>query len=132
MIPEKFGGMELDITAMMVAAEHFAGDASWSGWQSAHVGIGTLPLLFFGNEQQKRSIAELANVEMLAAYATEPHAILDALAARTRMTFRRMARTTSSTARNAGSPMAEQPISRSSPRWAARSSPPSWWSAPSA
>jgi alkylation response protein AidB-like acyl-CoA dehydrogenase len=52
MIPEKFGGMELDITAMMVAAEHFAGDASWSGWQSAHVGIGTLPLLFFGNEQQ--------------------------------------------------------------------------------
>jgi alkylation response protein AidB-like acyl-CoA dehydrogenase len=86
MIPEKFGGMELDITAMMVAAEHFAGDASWSGWQSAHVGIGTLPLLFFGNEQQKaKYLPKLATAEMLAAYAlTEPHAGSDALAARTR------------------------------------------------
>src|ERR1043166_6925885 len=86
MIPEKFGGMELDLTAMMVAAENFAGDASWSSWQSAHVGIGTLPLLFFGNEQQKRKyLPKLANVEMLSAYAlTEPHAGSDALAARTR------------------------------------------------
>jgi alkylation response protein AidB-like acyl-CoA dehydrogenase len=86
MIPEKFGGMELDLTAMMVAGEHFAGDASWSGWQSAHVGIGTLPLLFFGNERQKsKYLPRLASVEMLAAYAlTEPHAGSDALAARTR------------------------------------------------
>jgi alkylation response protein AidB-like acyl-CoA dehydrogenase len=86
MIPEKFGGMELDITAMMVTAEHFAGDASWSGWQSAHVGIGTLPLLFFGNQRQKaKYLPKLANLEMLAAYAlTEPHAGSDALAARTR------------------------------------------------
>src|SRR5450432_4506381 len=86
MIPEKFGGMELDLTSMMVAGEHFAGDASWSCWQSAHVGIGPLPLLFFGNEQQKRKyLPRLANVEMLAAYAlTEAHAGSDALAARTR------------------------------------------------
>src|SRR5215831_17956555 len=86
MIPEKFGGMELDLTSVMVAAEHFAGDASWSGWQSAHVGIGTLPILFFGNEQQKRKyLPKLANVEMLSAYAlTEPQAGSDALAARTR------------------------------------------------
>ncbi len=86
MIPERFGGMELDLTAMMVAAEHFAGDASWSGWQSAHVGIGTLPILFFGNDRQKEKyLPKLANVEMLAAYAlTEPHAGSDALAARTR------------------------------------------------
>src|SRR5215471_14876440 len=86
MVPEKFGGMELDLTAMMVAGEHFAGDASWSGWQSAHVGIGTLPLLFFGNEQQKsKYLPRLASMEMLAAYAlTEPHAGSDALAARTR------------------------------------------------
>jgi alkylation response protein AidB-like acyl-CoA dehydrogenase len=86
MIPEKFGGMELDLTSMMVAGEHFAGDASWSGWQSAHVGIGTLPLLFFGNDRQHRKyLPKLANLEMLAAYAlTEPHAGSDALAARTR------------------------------------------------
>jgi len=85
-IPEKFGGMELDLTSMMVAAEHFSGDASWSGWQGAHVGIGTLPILFFGNEQQKaKYLPRLANVEMLAAYAlTEPQAGSDALAARTR------------------------------------------------
>ncbi len=86
MIPEKFGGMEMDLTAMMVAAEHFAGDASFSGWISAHVGIGTLPLLFFGNEQQKaKYLPKLASLEMLSAYAlTEPHAGSDALAARTR------------------------------------------------
>ncbi|HTS60760.1 MAG TPA: acyl-CoA dehydrogenase family protein [Candidatus Acidoferrales bacterium] len=85
-IPEKFGGMELGLTAMMVAAEHFSGDASFSGWQGAHVGIGTLPVLFFGNEQQKaKYLPRLANLEMLAAYAlTEPHAGSDALAARTR------------------------------------------------
>jgi len=85
-IPEKFGGMELDLTSMMVAAEHFSGDASWSGWQGAHVGIGTLPILFFGNEQQKaKYLPKLASVEMLAAYAlTEPQAGSDALAARTR------------------------------------------------
>jgi alkylation response protein AidB-like acyl-CoA dehydrogenase len=86
MIPEKFGGMELDFTSMMVAAEHFAGDASLSGWLGAHAGIGTLPILFFGNEQQKaKYLPRLANLEMLAAYAlTEPHAGSDALAARTR------------------------------------------------
>jgi alkylation response protein AidB-like acyl-CoA dehydrogenase len=84
--PERFGGMELDLTAMMVAAEHFAGDASWSGWQGAHAGIGTLPILFFGNEQQKaKYLPKLANLEMLGAYAlTEPQAGSDALAARTR------------------------------------------------
>jgi alkylation response protein AidB-like acyl-CoA dehydrogenase len=86
MIPERYGGMELDFVSMMVAAEHFAKDASWSGWQSAHVGIGTLPVLLFGNEQQQsRYLPKLARMEMLSAYAlTEPHAGSDALAARTR------------------------------------------------
>jgi alkylation response protein AidB-like acyl-CoA dehydrogenase len=86
MTPEKYGGMELDLTSMIVAAEHFAGDASWSGWQGAHAGIGTLPILFFGNEQQKaKYLPKLANLNMLAAYAlSEPQAGSDALAARTR------------------------------------------------
>jgi alkylation response protein AidB-like acyl-CoA dehydrogenase len=85
-IPEKFGGMELDLASLMVAAEHLSGDASYGGWHSAHTGIGTLPVLFFGNEQQKRKyLPKLASVEMLAAYAlTEPHAGSDSLAARTR------------------------------------------------
>jgi alkylation response protein AidB-like acyl-CoA dehydrogenase len=78
--------MELDLASLMVAAEHLSGDASYGGWHSAHTGIGTLPVLFFGNEQQKRKyLPKLASVEMLAAYAlTEPHAGSDSLAARTR------------------------------------------------
>ena len=61
-------------------------DGSYGGWHSAHTGIGTLPIVYFGNEQQKRKyLPKLAKVEMLAAYAlTEPLAGSDALAARTR------------------------------------------------
>jgi alkylation response protein AidB-like acyl-CoA dehydrogenase len=85
-IPERFGGMEMDLTSAMVVAEHLGKDASYAGWQSTHTGIGTLPLVFFGNEEQKRKyLPKLAKVEMLAAYAlTEPLAGSDALAARTR------------------------------------------------
>jgi alkylation response protein AidB-like acyl-CoA dehydrogenase len=85
-IPERFGGMEMDLTSAMVVAEHLGKDGSYAGWQSTHTGIGTLPLLFFGNEHQKRKyLPKLAKVEMLAAYAlTEPLAGSDALAARTR------------------------------------------------
>ena len=85
-IPERFGGMELDLTSAMVVAEHLGKDGSYAGWQSTHTGIGTLPVVFFGNEEQKRKyLPKLAKVEMLAAYAlTEPLAGSDALAARTR------------------------------------------------
>ncbi len=85
-IPEKFGGMELDLASALAAEEHLSGDASYAGWHGAHTGIGTLPLLYFGNEQQKQKyLPKLASVEMLAAYAlTEPHAGSDALAAKTR------------------------------------------------
>jgi butyryl-CoA dehydrogenase len=85
-IPEKFGGMELDLASAMIVAERLAKDGSYSGWHGAHSGIGTLPILFFGNEQQKaKYLPRLAKVELLAAYAlTEPHAGSDALAARTR------------------------------------------------
>jgi len=85
-IPEKFGGMELDLASAMVAAEHLGRDGSYAGWEGAHTGIGTLPILYFGNEQQKqRYLPKLARLEMLAAYAlTEPQAGSDALACRTR------------------------------------------------
>lgn len=85
-IPEKFGGMELDLASALVAEENLSGDASYAGWHGAHTGIGTLPLLYFGTERQKgKYLPKLARVEMLAAYAlTEPHAGSDALAARTR------------------------------------------------
>jgi alkylation response protein AidB-like acyl-CoA dehydrogenase len=85
-IPEAFGGMEMDLSSVMIASEHLARDGSYGSWHSAHTGIGTLPVLFFGTEEQKqRYLPRLANAELLAAYAlTEPLAGSDALAVRTR------------------------------------------------
>ncbi len=85
-IPERFGGMEMDLASVMIASEHLAKDVSYGSWHSAHTGIGTLPILFFGTEEQKQKyLPRLANVELLAAYAlTEPLAGSDALAVRTR------------------------------------------------
>src|ERR1700723_1227803 len=85
-IPEEFGGMEMDLPSLMVAAEHMGRDASYAGWHSAHTGIGTLPIVYFGTpEQKKKYLPRLARMELLAAYAlTEPLAGSDALAARTR------------------------------------------------
>jgi alkylation response protein AidB-like acyl-CoA dehydrogenase len=85
-LPERFGGMEMDLTSMMIVAEGVSKDGSYSGWHGAHTGIGTLPLLMFGNEEQKqRYLPKLATAEMVAAYClSEPQAGSDALAARTR------------------------------------------------
>jgi alkylation response protein AidB-like acyl-CoA dehydrogenase len=85
-IPEEYGGMEMDLASATIVGEHLSGDASYGSWHSAHTGIGSLPVLFFGNEEQKRRyLPRLAKVELLAAYAlTEPLAGSDALAARTR------------------------------------------------
>ena len=85
-IPEEYGGMAMDLPSLMVTAERMGRDGSYGGWHSAHTGIGTLPVVYFGTEQQKRKyLPKLAKVEMLAAYAlTEPLAGSDALAARTR------------------------------------------------
>ena len=85
-IPERFGGMEMDLPSVIIASEHLAKDASYGSWHSAHTGIGTLPILFFGTEEQKRRyLPKLAKVELLAAYAlTEPLAGSDALAVRSR------------------------------------------------
>jgi alkylation response protein AidB-like acyl-CoA dehydrogenase len=85
-VPEAYGGMELDLASAMVAAEHLARDGSYAAWHGAHAGIGTLPIVFFGTEEQKlKYLPKLASVEMVGAYClTEPHAGSDALAARTR------------------------------------------------
>ncbi len=85
-IPEEYGGMAMDLPSLMVTAERMGRDGSYGGWHSAHTGIGTLPVVYFGNEQQKQKyLPKLARVEMLAAYAlTEPLAGSDALSARTR------------------------------------------------
>src|SRR5258706_11215454 len=85
-LPEKFGGMEMDLTSMMIVAEGVSREGSYSAWHGAHTGIGTLHLLMFGNDEQKqRYLPKLASAEMVAAYClSEPQAGSDALAARTR------------------------------------------------
>jgi alkylation response protein AidB-like acyl-CoA dehydrogenase len=85
-VPEAYGGMEMDLVSAMIVAEGLARDGSYAGWHGAHAGIGTLPLLLFGTEQQKQKyLPRLCSADLIGAYAlTEPHAGSDALAARTR------------------------------------------------
>ena len=84
--PERYGGMELDLTSAMVVAESVGRDGSYAGWHGAHAGIGTLPVLLFGTEDQKnRYLPKLSTAELIGAYClSEAHAGSDALAARTR------------------------------------------------
>jgi alkylation response protein AidB-like acyl-CoA dehydrogenase len=84
--PERYGGMELDLTSAFIVAEQIAKDASYSGWHGAHAGIGTMPLLLFGTEAQKQKyLPRLSTAELIGAYClSEPHAGSDALAAKTR------------------------------------------------
>ena len=85
-IPEKFGGMEMDLTSAMIVAEGVSKDGSYSAWHGAQAGIGALPLLLFGTEEQKqRYLPKVSTAEMVAAYClSEPQAGSDALAAKTR------------------------------------------------
>ncbi len=85
-VPERFGGMEMDLTSAMVVAEGIAKDGSYSAWHGAHAGIGTMPVLLYGTEEQKEKyLTKLASAEMIGAYClSEPQAGSDALAARTR------------------------------------------------
>lgn len=85
-VPEAYGGMEMDLTSAMIVAEGLARDGSYAGWHGAHAGIGTLPVLLFGTEEQKqRYLPRLVSGELIGAYAlTEPHAGSDALAVKTR------------------------------------------------
>ena len=85
-VPEAYGGLGLAKTTSMLVSERSALCASFSVSWGAHTGIGTLPLVYYGTEEQKqRYLQKLATGEWLAAYAlTEPQAGSDALAARTR------------------------------------------------
>lgn len=86
LVPEQYGGMELDLVSAMIIAEHLAKDASYSAWHGAHCGIGTLPVMLFGTEAQKQKyLPRLASGDLVGAYClSEAHAGSDALAARTR------------------------------------------------
>jgi alkylation response protein AidB-like acyl-CoA dehydrogenase len=85
-IPEKYSGLGLNKVSSAIVGEQFALQSSFAGTQSSHVNIGTLPIVFFGTEEQKQKyLPRLATGEWIGAYAlTEPHSGSDALAAKTR------------------------------------------------
>lgn len=85
-IPEAYGGLGLHKVSSAIVGEQFALQPSFAGTQSSHVNIGTLPIVFFGTDEQKRKyLPKLATGEFIGAYAlTEPHSGSDALAAKTK------------------------------------------------
>ncbi|HJQ68130.1 MAG TPA: acyl-CoA dehydrogenase family protein [Blastocatellia bacterium] len=85
-IPEKFGGAGLDLLSSLVASENMTGQASFSGSLGAHTTIGTLPIVYFGTEEQKKQyLPRLATGELVGAYAlTESGSGSDALGAKTK------------------------------------------------
>ncbi|HHW06436.1 MAG TPA: acyl-CoA dehydrogenase [Clostridia bacterium] len=85
-IPEEYGGAGLDKISSILITEKVASGGSFAVSFAAHTGIGTLPIVFFGNKDQKEKyLPALASGEKIAAYAlTEPSAGSDALAAKTK------------------------------------------------
>jgi alkylation response protein AidB-like acyl-CoA dehydrogenase len=84
-VPESFGGLGFDKATALLISERAAKVASFSVSWGAHTGIGTLPIVYYGTEDQKsKYLPRLASGEWLAAYAlTEPESGSDALAAKT-------------------------------------------------
>src|SRR5690625_4825744 len=89
-IPEQYGGLGLDTISSSLITEKFARAGGFSVTHGAHVGIGTLPIVFFGTEEQKQKyLPKLATGELIAAYAlTEPASGSDALGARATATLK--------------------------------------------
>ena len=86
-IPEQYEGMPMDTHTNTVILEEFGKIAGgFSTTFAAHTGIGTLPILYFGTEEQKKKyLPELATGRLAAAYClTEPSSGSDALAAKTK------------------------------------------------
>jgi len=83
-IPAAYGGLGLDKISAAYVGEQIAINPSFAGSLGAHTAIGTLPLVYFGTDQQKaKYLPRLASTELVGAYAlTEPQSGSDALAAR--------------------------------------------------
>jgi alkylation response protein AidB-like acyl-CoA dehydrogenase len=85
-IPEQHGGLAQDLTSGVLLAEAMTVLGSWSVIFGAQVGIGSLPIVYFGTEaQQARYLPRIASGELACAYAlSEASSASDAMAARTR------------------------------------------------
>ena len=85
-VPADLGGMGVDFKTSLLATEYLGKGHSFSVAYGAHTGIGTLPLLYYGNEEQKQKyVAKLATGEWKAAYClTEPSSGSDANSGKTK------------------------------------------------
>src|SRR6476661_6144429 len=85
-IPEAYGGLEMDKVTAAVIADHIAKYAGFATTWGGHTGIGTLPIVYFGtDEQKKKYLPRLASGEIVGAYAlSEASSGSDALNCRAR------------------------------------------------
>ncbi len=85
-IPEEYGGFGQDFTTSMLVADTLGAGYAFSVAYSADTGIGTLPIMYYGNESQKQKyLPGLATGELLGAYClTEPGAGSDANSGKTK------------------------------------------------
>src|SRR5258708_10158125 len=85
-LPEQYGGSEMDKIASSIIAEHHSVSGSFSVSFGGHTGIGTLPIVYFGTKEQKaKYLPKLATGEWIAAYAlSESTSESDAMNARTK------------------------------------------------
>ena len=88
-VPEEYGGLGKDFITATLVNEGLGGGFSFSVGVSAHTGIGTLPILYFGTpEQKKKYVTKLASGEWKGSYGlTEPNSGSDALGAKTTATL---------------------------------------------
>ncbi len=84
-IPEEYGGFEQSFVTQMLAAENIGAGYSFSVAFMASTGIGTLPIMYYGNEEQRQKyVTKLASGEFIGAYClTEPSAGSDANSGKT-------------------------------------------------
>ena len=85
-IPEAYGGLEMDKVTAAIIADHIAKYAGFATTWGAHSGIGLLPIVYFGTEEQKKKyLPRLATGEIVGAYAlSEASSGSDALNCRAR------------------------------------------------
>lgn len=85
-IPEQYGGLDMDFTTSLRVTEGVGGGHSFPVAFAAHTGIAMLPILYFGNDEQKNKyLPGLTNGELMGAYClTEPGSGSDALGAKTK------------------------------------------------
>ncbi len=85
-VPEEYGGFGQSFVTSMLASEYMGAGYSFSVAYSAHTGIGSLPIVYYGNDEQKQKyLPALASGELTSAYClTEPNAGSDANSGKTK------------------------------------------------